>query len=47
MGKNYVAPELKVWENDELDVIRTSSIGDPKKDDNGANDISWSSGWDA
>ena len=47
MGKNYVAPELKVWENDELDVIRTSSIGTESNKANGANDIGWSGGWDA
>ena len=47
MGKNYVAPELKVWENAELDVIRTSSIGTESNKDNGANDIGWSGGWDA
>jgi hypothetical protein len=47
VGKNYVAPELKVWENDELDVIRTSAIGTESNKDNGANDIGWSDGWDA
>ena len=47
VGNNYVAPELKVWENDEFDVIRTSSIGNSDNRDNGANDIGWSSGWDA
>ena len=47
VGKNYVAPEFKVWENDELDVIRTSSIGTESNKDNGANDIGWSDGWDA
>lgn len=43
MGKNYVAPELNVWENDDLDVIRTSngSIGDPTNDDNGGDDLNW------
>ena len=47
MGKNYEAPELKVWENEELDVIRTSFIGDPMKDDNGADDLVWSGGWES
>lgn len=47
MGRNYERPELKVWENEELDVIRTSFIGDPMKDDNGANDIGWSGGWES
>ena len=47
VGNIYVAPELKVWENDEFDVIRTSSIGNSDNRDNGANDIGWSSGWDA
>lgn len=41
MGKNYVAPELNVWENDDLDVIRTSNIGEPGNADNGGNDIDW------
>lgn len=41
VGKNYVAPELNVWENDDLDVIRTSSIGEPGNADNGGNDIDW------
>ena len=47
MKKNYVAPEFNVWENEELDVIRTSSIGDVNNDDNGGDDIGWSGGWDA
>ena len=43
MGKNYVAPELNVWENDDLDVIRTSngSIGQPGNADNGGDDLNW------
>ena len=43
MGKNYVTPELNVWESDELDVIRTSplSIGDVNDADAGENDIDW------
>ena len=40
MGKNYVAPELNVWENDDLDVIRTSGIGTGAKDA-GSDDIDW------
>ena len=46
MGKNYVAPELNVWENDELDVIRTSNpIGNPDNADAGANDLDWTGAW--
>lgn len=47
MGRNYEAPELKVWENEELDVIRTSSIGNSDNSDNGENDIGWSGGWES
>ena len=47
MGRNYERPELTVWENEELDVIRTSSIGDSKKEDNGADDLVWSGGWES
>ena len=46
MGKNYETPKLTVWENEELDVIRTS-IGDVNNKDAGANDIAWTGAWDA
>ena len=45
--KNYEKPELKVWENEELDVIRTSFIGHESNKDNGADDIGWTDGWDS
>ena len=47
MGKNYERPELMIWENEELDVIRTSFIGVDTNKDNGADDIGWSGGWES
>ena len=46
MGRNYETPNLSVWENEELDVIRTS-IGDASNRDAGGDDIAWTGAWNA